>query len=89
MSQGLILSIMGMTFYQILVISLPLLGSAMIVGLIISIFQATTSIQEQTLTFVPKMIVIILLILIIGPFLVNSLTDFTRNLFQLIGRARM
>ncbi len=89
MSQGLLLTIMNMTFYEILIISLPLLGAAMLVGLIVSIFQATTSIQEQTLTFVPKMIIILLLLIIIGPFLVNSLVDFTKNLFQLIAEARM
>ncbi|MCX7820420.1 MAG: flagellar biosynthesis protein FliQ [Brevinematales bacterium] len=89
MSQGLLLTIMNMTFYEILVISLPLLGTAMVVGLIVSIFQATTSIQEQTLTFVPKMIIILVLLIIIGPFLVNSLIDFTKNLFQLIAEARM
>ncbi len=89
MSQGLLLTIMNMTFYEILVISLPLLGTAMVVGLIVSIFQATTSIQEQTLTFVPKMIIILILLIIIGPFLVNSLIDFTKNLFQLIAEARM
>jgi flagellar biosynthetic protein FliQ len=89
MSQGLLLSIMNMTFYEIIIISLPLLGSAMLIGLIVSIFQATTSIQEQTLTFVPKMIIILLLLIIIGPFLVNHMIDFTKNLFNLIGRARM
>ncbi len=89
MTEGLLLTIMNMTFYEILIISIPLLGSAMIVGLIVSIFQATTSIQEQTLTFVPKMIVILLLLIIIGPFFVNNLIDFTRNLFELIANARM
>jgi flagellar biosynthetic protein FliQ len=89
MSQGLLLSIMNMTFYEIIIISLPLLGSAMLIGLIVSIFQATTSIQEQTLTFVPKIIIILLLLIIIGPFLVNHMIDFTKNLFNLIGRARM
>ncbi len=89
MSQGLILSIMNQTLYQILVISVPLLGGAMIVGLIISIFQATTSIQEQTLTFVPKMIVILVLMVVIGPLLANSMIDFTRNLFDLIARTKL
>lgn len=89
MSQGLVLSILNQTMYEILIISTPLLGGAMVVGLIISIFQATTSIQEQTLTFVPKMIVILLLMIFIGPFLTNNLVDFTRNLFDLIATAKM
>lgn len=89
MSQGLVLGIMNQTMYEILIISIPLLGAALVVGLIISIFQATTSIQEQTLTFVPKMIVILLLMVFIGPFLLNHLIDFTKNMFDLIGRAKM
>ena len=89
MSQGLVLSILNQTMYEILIISTPLLGGAMVVGLIISIFQATTSIQEQTLTFVPKMIVILLLMTFIGPFLTNNLIDFMRNLFDLIATAKL
>ena len=89
MSQGLVLGIMNQTMYEILIISIPLLGAALVVGLIISIFQATTSIQEQTLTFVPKMIVILLLMVFIGPFLLNHLIDFTKNLFDLIARAKL
>ena len=89
MSQGLILGIMNQTMYEILILSVPLLGAAMVIGLIISIFQATTSIQEQTLTFVPKLIIIILLMVFIGPFLLTHLMDFTKNLFNLIATARM
>jgi flagellar biosynthetic protein FliQ len=89
MSQGLVSSIMNQTVYEILILSIPLLGAAMIVGLVISIFQATTSIQEQTLTFVPKMIVILLLLVFMGPFLMTHLIDFTKNLFDLIAQAKM
>ncbi len=89
MSQGLVLSILNQTMYEILILSVPLLGAAMVVGLIVSIFQATTSIQEQTLTFVPKMIVILLLMVVAGPFFVNNMVDFTKNLFDLIARAKI
>jgi len=88
-SQGLVLAVMNQTIYEILVLSVPLLGAAMVVGLIISIFQATTSIQEQTLTFVPKLIVILLMLMIAGQFFLNHLSDFTRNLFDLISRTRI
>ncbi len=67
-----------------LLIGLPLLGAGMIVGLIISIFQATTSIQEQTLTFVPKIIVIIIVLIIFGPWIMSSIVDYTVQLFELI-----
>ena len=89
MSQGLILSLMNQSMYEILILSIPLLGAAMVIGLIISILQATTMIQEQTLTFVPKMIVIILLMVFIGPFLLNHLMDFTYRMFDLIAQAKM
>ncbi len=89
MSQGLILSIMNQTIYEILILSLPLLGAAMIIGLVISIFQATTSIQEQTLTFVPKIIVILLIGMVAGSFFLNSMIDFTKNLFDLMARAKI
>jgi flagellar biosynthesis protein FliQ len=89
MNQGLIQSIMNQSMYEILILSVPLLGGAMIVGLIISIFQATTSIQEQTLTFVPKMVVIILLLVFIGPWISNNRIDFPKNLFNLIATARL
>jgi len=89
MTQGFLLGIMNQTFYQILLLSIPLLGSAMIIGLLVSIFQATTSIQEQTLTFVPKMVAILLLLIVLGPFYANQMIDFTNRLFDLIAKARL
>jgi flagellar biosynthesis protein FliQ len=75
--------------YEILVLSVPLLGAAMVVGLVISIFQATTSIQEQTLTFVPKIVIVIIILMVAGPFFMNSMIDFTKNLFNLMATARL
>ena len=89
MNQGLILSIVNQTMYEILVLSVPLLGAAMIVGLVISIFQATTSIQEQTLTFVPKIVIVIIILMVAGPFFMNSMIDFTKNLFNLMATAKL
>jgi flagellar biosynthetic protein FliQ len=89
MSEGLILSILNQTMYEILLMSVPLLGAAMVVGLIISIFQATTSIQEQTLTFVPKIIIVIIILMVAGPFFLNNLIDFTKNMFNLIAAAKI
>ena len=57
---------------------------ALIIGLIISIFQATTSIQEQTLTFVPKIVAIFLTLAFFGPWMFTSMREFTLNLFRLI-----
>ncbi|OHD56650.1 MAG: flagellar biosynthetic protein FliQ [Spirochaetes bacterium GWF1_49_6] len=89
MSQGLVLQIVNETIYIIIILLIPLLGVWMIIGLIISIIQATTSIQEQTLTFVPKMIAILLLLVFFGPFFLNSLIDFTNRLMNMIANAKM
>ena len=62
----------------------PILIISLVVGLIISIFQATTQIQEQTLTFVPKLIEIILVLVLGGPWMLNKLVMLTNELFQSI-----
>lgn len=66
---------------QALMMAAPMLLVGMIVGLIISIFQATTSIQEQTLTFVPKIAAILGALIIFGPWIVTSMVQFTHRLF--------
>jgi len=81
---GLILRITNETLIQTAILSLPFLIVSLLVGLIISILQATTSIQEQTLTFVPKFIAIGLLLIFLGPILIRIFTDFTLRLFDLM-----
>ena len=81
---GLILRIITETLIQTAILSLPFLIVSLLVGLIISILQATTSIQEQTLTFVPKFIAIGLLLIFLGPILIRIFTDFTLRLFDLM-----
>jgi flagellar biosynthetic protein FliQ len=66
---------------QALMMAAPLLLVGMLVGLIISIFQATTSIQEQTLTFVPKIAAILGSLILFGPWIVMSMVQFTLRLF--------
>ena len=58
----------------------PLLGSSLVVGLIISMFQAATSINEQTLTFIPKLATIISTLMILGPWMLQTIIDFFRGL---------
>jgi len=70
--------------FQVLIIASPVLVIGMSIGLIISIFQATTSIQEQTLTFVPKIVAIFLTLAFFGPWMFTSMREFTLNLFRLI-----
>ncbi len=66
----------------ILRISAPMLISSMVVGLVISIFQTVTSIQEQTLTFVPKLIVTLLALVLTGGWILSTIIEFTQNLFS-------
>jgi flagellar biosynthetic protein FliQ len=61
-----------------------MLGLGLIVGLVISIFQATTSIQEQTLTFVPKIVVVLGSVVVFGAWILNSLISFTMRIFSFI-----
>ncbi|MBI2252356.1 MAG: flagellar biosynthesis protein FliQ [Armatimonadetes bacterium] len=82
MTEGYILYICAQALYLILILSAPMLLSALIVGLIISIFQATTQIQEQTLSFVPKIIATFLSIVIFGTWMAGMLADFTVKLLN-------
>lgn len=66
----------------VLLIASPLLGIALLTGVIISIFQAVTQIQEMTLTFVPKIIVVILALVIFGPWILRIMLNFTTTLFM-------
>jgi len=69
---------------ETLILSAPVLIVAMVIGLIISILQATTQIQEQTLTFVPKIAAIMLVLALLGGWMFGSLGQYTRELFAMI-----
>lgn len=82
MSIGDVIDISAQAIWLVLKCSAPMLLSSMVVGLIISIFQTVTSIQEQTLTFVPKLIVILVMILICGDWILNNIIMFMEDLFS-------
>ena len=84
MSAGEVNVLMRGAVVQILQMILPVLGLALIVGLIVAVFQAATSIQEQTLTFLPKFVVIILVIALLGGVAFTSLGQYTVLLFNRI-----
>ena len=84
MDAGFVVVIFRTAILQLLLMSAPVLLIAMLVGLIVSIFQATTSIQEQTLTFVPKIAAILVALLFFGPWMITTLRQFTINLFSQI-----
>jgi flagellar biosynthetic protein FliQ len=66
----------------LLKISAPIMGMALVVGLIIALFQALTSIQEMTLTFVPKILVIFVSVMLFLPYMLSTLSGFTVSLFD-------
>jgi flagellar biosynthetic protein FliQ len=68
--------------YQALAIAAPILLTAMVIGLCISLFQAVTTISEQTLTFVPKALAVIGILLLLLPWIVRSLIEFTTSVIQ-------
>ena len=84
MSVGFVANLAGQAVLQVLLMAAPMLGLGLLVGLTISIFQATTSIQEQTLTFVPKVVVVLGSLVVFGSWIVNSMINFTMRIFGLI-----
>ncbi len=84
MSVGDAVSLLRGGILEILVLASPVLLVAMVIGLVVSILQATTSIQEQTLTFVPKIAAIMLVLALLGGWMFGSLAEYTRELFAMI-----
>jgi len=82
MTSEFVIKLAGEAVYTVLKASAPMLIIALVVGLIISVFQATTQIQEQTLAFVPKIVAVLFTILIFGPWILSTLVDFTSNLLE-------
>ena len=70
----------------VLTVAGPMIGVGMIVGLLVSIFQATTQIQEQTLTFIPKLLSIFITLVFLGPWMLRVLVDFATELLSLLSQ---
>ena len=81
MTVGELTTLLQRSMLMILTLGGPIVGSAMAVGLVVSIFQAATQINESTLTFVPKLIVVGAILAIFGPGMLGGLVDFTRQMF--------
>ncbi len=84
MYQDVVLGIAHEAVVTVLLVSAPILGAALITGLVISILQATTQIQEMTLVFVPKIVAVFLVVIIFGPWMLNILTSFVISLYSAI-----
>ena len=84
MDQSVLTEIMHDAVMTIITVGAPLLLSALIIGVVISIFQATTQINEQTLIFIPKIIGMLLVLLLLGDWMLTRLTGYTMGLFEKI-----
>lgn len=82
MTEDVVLDLMREAFYNIIICASPMLLISLVVGLVISIFQTVTSIQEQTLTFVPKIVSIFIALILFGSFLMTTLTDYITRLWS-------
>ena len=84
MSLNTITGIMQLGIFLVFKLCAPVLGGALIIGLVVAIFQATTSIQESTLTFLPKLAVILLVLALLGGWMFTELRTYMINLYNLI-----
>jgi flagellar biosynthetic protein FliQ len=84
MSIGEVTAILRQGVFQVLMMAAPLLTPALVVGLLVAILQATMSVQEQTLTFVPKIFVILIVLALLGGWMIGSLGQYTTELFMRI-----
>ena len=82
MTEGVIMDLTRDAIYTIVITAAPVLLVSLIVGLIISIFQTVTSIQEQTLTFVPKILAVFVTMLLLGAWMLGNMTDYTIKLWS-------
>ena len=84
MNERMIIDLFTESIKMILILSAPMLLSGLLIGLLIAIFQATTQIQEATLAFVPKIIVVFIVMMFTGSWLINSLIEFTDYVMSMI-----
>jgi len=84
MTPGTVMEIGRQAIEVTLVIAAPMLLSALVVGLIVSIFQAATQLNESTLQFVPKLVVMFVVLLLVGPWMIQYMMDYIQRLFESI-----
>jgi flagellar biosynthetic protein FliQ len=84
MSQGQALDLMNRLMWEAMIVAGPLLAAVLFVGLLVSVLQATTQLQEMTLSYVPKMLVSAILLIFLGPWMIGRLVQFTVAMIQII-----
>jgi flagellar biosynthetic protein FliQ len=82
MDHDLVINIAQNALMTVLYVAAPLLGVSLIVGFAVSVLQATTQIHEQTLSFVPKILAVIITLAVLGTWMLNTLTEYTANLYE-------
>jgi len=82
MSGDIVVQLAQNAIMVVILVSAPMLGLGLIVGLMVSVFQATTSIQEQTLAFIPKIIAVFVAILIFGPWMLRIMVGYVTQMFM-------
>lgn len=86
MTETMIMDLGRNALYMMMILSLPLLGVSLMIGLVVSLVQAITQIQEVTLTFVPKILGVILVLVLLGSWMLQQMLAFTTTLFDFIPR---
>ncbi|MDQ0206330.1 flagellar biosynthesis protein FliQ [Alkalicoccobacillus murimartini] len=86
MSQEFVIQIAESGVWTVLLVAGPLLIIALVLGLLVSIFQATTQIQEQTLAFIPKIVGVLFALVIFGPWMLSQITNFTYQIYSNLHR---
>jgi flagellar biosynthetic protein FliQ len=84
MTDSFIVQVVREALMLVLIIAVPILVSGMLVGLVISVLQAATQIQEQSLTFVPKLLVVLIILIVLAPWIINVLVGYTNELYAKI-----
>ena len=82
MNELIIIDIVRQALYTVLLTAAPMLLVSLVVGMVVSILQTVTSIQEQTLTFVPKLIAVFLVLMLFGSWILNTMKEYTIELFS-------
>lgn len=84
MTPDTVLTIVEQALEVGVMVSAPMLGAALVTGLLVSLFQAATQINEMTLSFIPKLLVLVVVLVVAGPWMINLMVDYMRRLFSSI-----
>ena len=84
MTPEFVINLVQNALFMLIVVSAPIMAVALLVGLLVSVLQAATQINEMTLTFIPKLLAMFLTVILAGPWMLRTLTDFTIRLYSSI-----